>query len=70
MMVVLLTGDLLALLLDDLLVLETDELLLLLEVLDDLGEGLLQDLDLALEHLDLLLLLLAPLVVLVGRPQR
>lgn len=46
--------------------LELYEFLLFLKVFYDLRKGLLKNLDLALEHLDLLLLLLASLVVLVS----
>ena len=60
-----LTNDLFLLVLDDLVVLVTHELLLLLKVLHNLAQRLLEHLDLALESLDLLLLILAALVVLV-----
>ena len=45
------------------------QLLLLLEILHYLAERLLENLDLALEHLDLLLLGLASLIVLVNRTE-
>ena len=49
-------ADVLALLLDNLLALEAQELLLLFEVGHDLAEALLKQLDLGLEHLDLIVL--------------
>ena len=60
-----LTCDFLLLFLDNLLVLESDKLLLLFKVLYYLGERLFEYLNLALEDLDLLLLLLASLVILI-----
>lgn len=64
-----LTEDLFLLIPDDLLVLESDQLLLLLKVLHYLPQALLEYLDLALEHLDLPLLGLAPLVILIHSSQ-
>lgn len=49
--------------------LKPDQLFFLLEVLNYLRERLLQDLYLALEHLNLFLLLFAPLIVLVSCAQ-